>query len=386
MINRLAIVATHPIQYYAPVFRLLAEGQRISIKVFYTLGQVEGRQYDPGFRQSVEWDIPLLDGYPYEVIGNVAEVPGTAHFNGIVTPGLIGHIKEWKPDAVLVFGWAYQSHLKVIRYFHQKIPVYFRGDSTLLDEQGRLGNLLRKVLLHWVYRHVDHAFYVGKNNKAYFNNYGLSDNRLSFAPHAVDNERFGLDRKTEAAELRRQLNIADDHLLVLFAGKFIPKKDPLTLLEAFQALKRDDTHLLFAGDGELENILRSRAAGHTNIHFVHFQNQSRMPVIYQACDLFCLPSGGPGETWGLAVNEAMACGKAILVSDKCGCASDLVSPANGGVFPAGNNTQLTVSLAGLLKDKENLEKMGATSRKTIKSWNFTEIAKTIENRLIHETK
>ena len=90
-----------------------------------------------------------------------------------------------------------------------------------------------------------------------------------------------------------------------------------------------------------------------------FQSQQKHPAVYQACDLFCLPSRGPGETWGLAVNEAMASGKAVLVSDKVGCATDLVKEGvNGYVFESGNEGDLFEKLEVLVADKERLSTMG----------------------------
>jgi glycosyltransferase involved in cell wall biosynthesis len=383
---KLAIITTHPIQYYAPVFKLLNERKKISIKVFYTEGDQSGQSYDHGFGKAISWDIPLLEGYPFEWAQNISAEPGSHHYKGIVNPGLIKQIQAWQPDAVLVFGWAYKSHLKVIRYFSGKIPVYFRGDSTLLDEQKGLKKLLKQLFLGWVYKRVDHAFYTGANNKAYFKKYGLKDEQLSFAPHAVDNVRFAISREKEAAALRQQLAVSDNDILILFAGKFSDKKSPLLLAEAFIKIKQPGVHLLFVGNGELETQLKHKAESIDTIHFMDFQNQSLMPVIYQACDLFCLPSKGPGETWGLAVNEAMACEKAILVSDKVGCAVDLVKEKyNGASFNSENLDDLTTCLDELTRSKTQLEAMGKNSRAMIKEWNFTKIAEAVENQLISET-
>jgi len=382
--RKLAIVTTHPIQYYAPVFQLLQQRGQIAIKVFYTWGDTSVKKHDPGFGKVIDWDMPLLDGYPFEWVNNTATNPGSHHFKGIVNPDLIAQINAWQPGAVLVFGWAYHSHLKAIRYFKNKLPVYFRGDSTLLDEQTGIRSILKGILLKWIYRHIDHAFYVGTNNKAYFKKYGLKNDQLSFAPHAIDNNRFSVDRMPEALQLRQDLNINKDEILVLFAGKLEDKKSPLLLLDAFLLLNEPHVHLLFVGDGLLETVLRSEAKEHKRIHFMGFQNQSYMPVVYQACDLFCLPSKGPGETWGLAVNEAMACGKAVLVSDKCGCAINLVTNANGIIFKSDDITDLRSALKTLITDKEKLNEYGNQSKILVDTWSFVHIANAIEKIIINE--
>ena len=117
-----------------------------------------------------------------------------------------------------------------------------------------------------------------------------------------------------------------------------------------------------------------------------FRNQSFMPVIYQSADLFCLPSKF-GETWGLAINEAMACGKAILASNKVGCAIDLVKPGvNGAIFISDDQQSLLKELDRLTESKEQLNKYGAASKEIIKDWNFTNIAVAIEHQLLNEAR
>jgi glycosyltransferase involved in cell wall biosynthesis len=368
---RLAIITTHPIQYYAPVFKLLNEHENIDVKVFYTWGETAKEKFDPGFGKQVKWDVPLLDGYPYEWVENTSPDPGSHHFKGIINPGIINQIKSYQPNAILVYGWAYNSHFKVMRYFKGKVPVYFRGDSTLLDEQTGFKSFLRWLRLRWVYSYIDGAFYVGTNNKAYFKKYGLKEGQLTFAPHAVDNEKFAQGAAVNVLELRQSLGIGAGETIILFAGKFEPKKSPRLLLDAFLNLKVVGVHLLFVGNGILENTLKTMATGNKNVHFVDFQNQSAMPGIYQACNLFCLPSAGPGETWGLAVNEAMAAGKPVLASDKVGCAIDLVIPGlTGDIFESQNLHDLSNKLEKLINHKTELGLLGINAKNKIQDWSF----------------
>jgi len=379
--KKLAIITTHPVQYYAPVFKLLSERKQVLVKVFYTWGKNAANKYDPGFNKNIEWDIPLLEGYTYEWVKNTSKDEGSHRFNGIINPDIITQIEIWRPDVILVYGWGYNSHLKVLRHFKNKIPVFFRGDSNLLDEKKGVKSLLRKFFLKWVYRHVDHAFFVGTNNKEYYKKYGLKENQLSFAPHSIDNKRFAWEREDEAALFRQSLNIGNEDILILFAGKLEEKKTPGILLDAFLTINPQSAHLLFIGNGPLEHELKLKAGNNNCVHFMDFQNQLQMPVIYHACDLFCLPSKGPNETWGLAINEAMACGKAILASDKAGAVADLVKPGqNGAVFKAGDLADLTYQLIILIKGgKKELMNMGECSKKLIKDWNFENQVSVVES-------
>ncbi|RZL24357.1 MAG: glycosyltransferase, partial [Pedobacter sp.] len=309
---------------------------------------------------------------------------GSHHFMGMKNPSIISKINNFNPDAILVYGWAYYSHLKVLRHFKGKIPIWFRGDSHLLDSKPLWKKLARKALLTWVYSYIDKAFYVGKANKDYFEEFGLKENQLVFAPHAVDNERFSEDRNDEVDLFRQNLKIGIGEIVILFAGKLERKKNPELLLQAFLGLKMDMVHLLFVGNGELEESLKGAvesfdyAQDDTNsekdssiknrIHFMDFQNQSYMPIVYQACDLFCLPSRGPNETWGLAVNEAMAAGKAILISDKVGCGEDLANESNGFIFNGFDSVSLQKCLRKVLNSDLNL--MGQSSKQIISNWDF----------------
>jgi glycosyltransferase involved in cell wall biosynthesis len=387
-LKKLAIVITHPIQYYVPLFKTLAK--QCDLRVFYTWGEDAAKpKYDPDFKQVIDWDIPLLNGYNYEFLTNTAKNQGSHHFSGIKNPDLIKKISLFNPDAILIYGWAYQSHLSALRYFNGKITTWFRGDSTLLDSNTGLKNTLRTLFLTWVYNQIDKAFYVGTNNKNYFLKFGLKLNQLVFAPHAVDNLRFENNYFNEANELRLTFGINAKNKLILFAGKLETKKNPELLLQAFTDLNLPNTHLLFVGNGELEEKLKKEQIlrqtqddKSVNIHFMDFQNQSKMPIVYQACDLFCLPSKGPGETWGLAINEAMASGKAVLVSSKVGCAIDLVENGkNGYLFESENINDLKRKLSILLTSQSDLKQMGQFSKNKIQDWSIKHQADVIIDEL-----
>jgi len=380
---KLAILSTHPIQYNAPLFQLLAAEKKVEPLVFYSWGSGgSGDKYDPDFGRKIEWDIPLLEGYAYRFVKNTAKSPGTHHFNGIINPTLIEEIEQWKPDAILVFGWNFRSHLACLRHFHGKILVLFRGDSTLIDEPSGLRKWLRRPFLRWVYKHIDYALYVGVQNKRYFIKHGLSEDQLIFAPHAIDNNRFeGPDQEylLQAKALKEKLGIGEGDMVVLFAGKLEPKKNPLFLLDLAREIDDPSLRFLIVGNGILEDRVRKEASDDPRILFLDFQNQRQMPVVYRLCSLFMLPSNGPGETWGLAVNEAMACERPVMVSDKAGCAADLVvTNWNGLLFGADDRATCVRFLKELLADRSRLEAMGVHSKRIIRDYSFRKIADALD--------
>jgi glycosyltransferase involved in cell wall biosynthesis len=369
---RLAIVSTHPIQYYAPVFRAISAHADVTARVFYTWSQsAQGTLFDPGFRAKFAWDIPLMDGYEHEFVQNVARIPGSHHFFGIRTPDLVHKVLEWRADAILIYGWAFHAHLKALVSLKGRVPVFFRGDSHLLDPCKPMRKIARRALLSWVYSHVDFAIAVGQNNRDYYAWCGLRPDVISFAPHSVDTDRFaGNDAEQTMRSLawRRDLGISSEATVFLFAAKFMTRKAPVLLLDAFLSLKAN-AHLIFVGNGELEDELRKRSTGKANVHFLPFQNQASMPAVYRVADVFVLPSAY-GETWGLAINEAMACARPVIASSRVGAARDLVRQGSTGwVFDAGDAESLRRALgAALTSSRTALHHMGQRARELSLQW------------------
>ncbi len=382
--KKLAIITTHPIQYNAPLFRLLTSRGKIEPIIFYTWGEsVLNNKFDPGFGKAIEWDIPLLDGYRFIFTKNTSADPGSHHFNGIINSELLRNIQAESCDAVMIYGWAFSAHLRLMRKCKKKLPVYFRGDSNLLDDKPGFKARLRRLALRWIYRSIDIGLYAGESNRLYFKAAGLHKNQLRFMPHAIDNGRFAFDLfegQEKLSALKSEYGIPLDNRIVLFAGKLEDKKDPLLLINAFTQLNTERVVLVIVGNGILEQACKALAGNNPNIVFIPFQNQSRMPMHYAMCDLFVLPSQGPGETWGLALNEAMAAGKAVIASDKCGGAVDLITNGvNGFIFQHRNIEALKKCLSSALQDPENLRAMGNASAERIKQFSLECQAQAIES-------
>ena len=377
--KKLAIISTHPIQYNAPFFKHIVEKGQFEIKVFYTWSQSEsGYINDPDFNINRKWDIDLLDGYDYCFIDNIAKDPGSHHFLGIINPGLISAVKTYKPNALLVYGWAFKSHLATIRYFKNKLPVIFRGDSNSIDiASGKvaiLKSFLRHIFLSWVYQHIDYALFVGKSNYDYYIQMGLKKDQLLYGPHAIDNQRFNsitAVKQHELAKWKKDLGIDLGNFVFLFVGKLEPKKNPLLLLEAFKKITHPSAKLIFIGDGIFTNIIKDAAQKDARILLLGFQNQSIMPILYRIANVLILPSKGPHETWGLTMNEAMASGLPIIASNKCGGAIDLVIPTTGLIFESDNLDDLYKSMNYCINNPLICKSMGNYANKFIQQFSYT---------------
>jgi glycosyltransferase involved in cell wall biosynthesis len=199
---------------------------------------------------------------------------------------------------------------------------------------------------------------------------------LQLCPHSIDVGRFAEPKavyEQEAARWRSHLGIPPDCCVILFAGKFEPKKRPLELMRTVAAMDDRRVILVLVGAGELEPQVRAFATGRPDLfHVLPFQNQSRMPVVYRLGDLFVLPSAF-GETWGIAVNEALACGRPVLVSDRVGCAADVVDESCGQVFSWDDPSGILSALRAMTNNRNSLLTMRPVAAN--RAWMF-DVART----------
>jgi glycosyltransferase involved in cell wall biosynthesis len=205
--------------------------------------------------------------------------------------------------------------------------------------------------------------YVGQRNRDYLRHYGVPEAKLFFCPHSVDNAFFAAAARSAkargtATELRGRLGIGSGDFIALFVGKFIDKKRPIDFIRACGMLEKTPAgravHGVLVGDGPLRRELEEQARRwDRRIHFAGFHNQNEIAAWYAAADAIVLPSEG-GETWGLVVNEAMACGLPAVVSEAAGCAPDLIEPGRTGyTFPTGNVELLADRIDHLRSDLDH---------------------------------
>jgi glycosyltransferase involved in cell wall biosynthesis len=357
--HRLAFIVSHPIQYYVPLYQRLARRDDLSIKVFFTWHDGSVAKQDRGFGIPIVWDIPLNQGYDSELVENISADPGTHHFWGLRNPSLVDRVLAWRPTVTHITGWAWRSHLHAIRSLAKAgRPTLFRGDSHLLNESPSGPRWwLKQAVLKRIYSWPTAFLVTGQANYEYYRTFGVRPERLRICPHSVDCERFsGSIHEGEAQRWRHELNIKDDQTAFLFAGKFDRNKEPIGFMKAILGLQDPNVVGILVGDGPLQAEINLLAESKPQaFRILPFQNQSRMPVVYRLADAFVMPSHS--ETWGLAVNEALACGRPVIVSNGVGCAPDVVDSTCGQLYPAGDQWRLTDALRSWSQDKGHLQHM-----------------------------
>ncbi len=382
---RLAYLVTHPIQYQAPLLRLIANQPDIDLHVMFG-SDFSVRQFvDPGFGRAISWDVKLLDGYRSEVLpsfGRPLADNEQPSFWRPLSHGIARRLKAGRFDALWVHGYNRASHwAAMLAAKRLGLAVLIRDEATQVSAPRSLAKrALKQAFFRALDRLVDGYLAIGSLNRDYYLAHGIAPSKLFSMPYAVDNAFFQAQvarAAPERAVLRARLGLAPDRPVILFAAKLIARKRPHDLLEAFANIAGDPAmrapYLLFAGDGELRPALEATVArsGLADVRLLGFQSQAALAALYDLADLLVLPS--EREAWGLVVNEAMNAGCAIVVNDRIGAGADLVRGGdNGFIYPCGDVAALAVSLRSVLRDPARGRAMGESSRALIERWGFTE--------------
>lgn len=366
---KLAVLVSHPIQYFAPVYRALANRPEIDLTVIYRTRVGLDAYQDPDFGVKVQWDIPLLEGYSSYFLSNKTSLGG---FELAVIRTIAGR----SFDVLIIHG--YNSLTNLVAMAMAKLvgtKVLIRGDTRLQSHHAALPwwkSLFKRFLLS----SADGCLSVGTLNRDYYRFYGVPPEKIWQAHLCVDNAFFQLnahDHESNRIHFRNKHGIPEDAVVILFAGKFIQRKRAIDLVQAFAKIQdsRPKAWLLMVGSGEeFEAVVSSaHSLGVVRVKFVGFQNQRDLPAVYAASDVFVFPSAE--EPWGLALNETMAAGLPAIVSDGVGAHPDLVRHQETGLlYPCGDVQALTDSLIYLLESPQHRKAMGKRAMDHIRDWDI----------------
>jgi glycosyltransferase involved in cell wall biosynthesis len=181
---------------------------------------------------------------------------------------------------------------------------------------------------------------------------GIEETRILLSPYTIDVERFRAARRLTRQQARKRVGVPDGRPVVLFAGKLTARKRPVDLVRAIRRLDVP-VRLVVAGTGELHEqvVAQARYCG-VPVTDLGFVNQSEIPYVYRAADILAMPSAW--EPWGLAVNEAMACGTPVVCSTGVSAADDLVQPLGDQlVHPTGDAEALSSALRSAMTGSQD---------------------------------
>lgn len=277
------------------------------------------------------------------------------------------------PDAVAVPGWSHPAALAALQWCRDEhVPAVLMSESSAHDfDRQWWSELIKRQVVSF----ASAGLVGGRTHRDYLVELGLPAERIFLGYDIVDNEHFaqGADAPRDDAPAQAAFDLPDRYFLA--SSRFVPKKNLPTLIRAFAAYRAEAPpetawDLVLLGDGEQRPIVESFIdnEGVTEaVHLPGFVQYPDLPTYYGYADGFVHAS--TREQWGLVVNEAMAAGLPVLVSERCGCAPELVQEGvNGWTFDPDDPSTLTRSLMRLAHGPSDLGAMRRKSQSIIQKW------------------
>lgn len=378
------VVDTHPSQYSAPFYRAFNQAYEGEMTVLF-LSDFSNRKFiDSEFGKEIGWDDDLLTGYNSVVIETDYPRSYISLLSPFISFRFFYFIFTYKGEKkFLLTGW---NNINLIifaflsRFFDWDVNI--RAESFDKPSEKKFSSI-RQFILRVCFKKIHKFFYIGIRSKLfYLETIGVSDDQLVPSLYGVDNRRFSCPVCSATA--------ATEGLRVLFVSKLSARKRVIDLILGFyhSSLRFDEMSIVtIVGDGAernyAETLVKRMGLSH-RIRFAGFVNQQHLSSYYCNHDIFVLPS--EFDTWGLVVNEAMAAGCAILVSEDCGCSRDLVAfgEPNGFVFPTGDIRRISDYL-GRYEDRSLLTQHRANSLEKIKKFDASLVGEQLARYMTEES-
>ena len=356
----LLIFETHPVQYHAPVYRMLAQEFCIPLKVIYGADFSVRGYKDIEFGTDVKWDTDLLGGYSFQHIAEQLLQAGRSipnNYSEVTGFGVKQALAENLPAVVLALGYTNSFDRSVIKQaLAHNAPLMVRFEANdVSQKRSGIKSFVRSLFLRTLYWRTARALYIGQRAKEHYVRHGLARNKLNFSPYCVDLShcRVGVEEIAEGrTRVRAEHAVGTTDYMALFAGKLSARKGVREWVSAALSLPLETKRLLvlaFVGAGELEAELRGQlaVADAPRSIFFGFKNQNELSEIYAASDFGVLPSI-EGETWGLVVNESLHHGRPVLVSERVGSSVDLIVEGSTGTVAAADAKSLALACLRIL--------------------------------------
>ena len=368
--RRLAIVVSHPIQHFVPLYRALASRDDIQLCVFYASRVGLDPYFDDEMQMEIAWKIDLLADYPHVFLPG-AGAAKSSELLATLDPDLDQALGEFDPDAVMVYGYSMALSKRAARWANDlRRRLLMISDSELRQPRPLLKRIVKQFVVRRHYRRVDAFLTVGDENARYYRHYGASSERIFRSPFTIDETSYreaAIRREATRADLIDRHDLPNDALLALFVGKLSDRKRPQDLVEAAARLRDRTTrpvHALLAGGGELHDELAGRVKSEgLPVHLLGFVNVDILPLLYAGCDVLVHTS--QADPHPLVCSEAACIGMPMVLSDRIGAegSTDIARRGeNAFVYRCGDVSSLAEILAHLADEPATIATYGSRSR------------------------
>jgi len=351
---KIAVVVTHPIQHFCPMYKSWSEETDWSLKVFFGSNKGSTSYYDPYFKKELEWNNLYLESFPHVFLTENCGPQSSGH--GAIL-NLEQELQTYDPDIVVIYGYAQKLSRIALHWSNSN------GKKSLIISDGELRHqetALKRSLKSWYlkayFKKIDGFLTVGDANEHYYKHYGVPPRKLFRSPFPIDIYTYKpllSQKQLLSQKFREQYQIKPDEVICSMVGKLIGKKQQIKLIESLAFVQDVRIITILAGSGETMPQLEaaSKQLKNHRVVFTGFLAPENLPGLYAATDIYVHTS--LREPHSLAISEAVYMGCPAIISHTTGSYGsfdDVRHAINGFVYDQQNIKELGHYLQILAKN------------------------------------
>lgn len=364
---RIAIIISHPIQYFCPQYVSFAENKNIVLKVFFASRLGLEKYIDVNFKQQISWGNLNIDKFDHEFLNGAAIIQSDKHIDA---PLLEEALNAYKPQLVITYGYYQKLQRRAHRWaVKNKTTLAYISDSELRQKRNRVKEIIKYPFLRNYFSPIQHFLTVGNANEAFYSNYGVPAHKMFRMHFPIDVKMYETSwvKKMELRNsIRLQYNIPENDMVLTVVGKLVDWKNQDHIISALQLLEKEGKyfHLFIIGSGEMRKVWEDKAASLkiSKVYFTGFVNIEELPSYYAATDIYVHPASI--EPHSIAVSEAIYMGCPVIISSTCGSHGsddDVQDGSNGYVYDFGDIPKLAACLKSLISKKDIIQRFSSRS-------------------------
>jgi glycosyltransferase involved in cell wall biosynthesis len=360
---KIAVVVSHPIQHFCPMYASWSKNENVKLKVFFASNIGSVPYHDSDFGKQVKWDNLYLEEFDHCFLNGQE----TFELNKkLDAPKLGVELDAFQPDLVIQYGYSYEF-IKRLRIWlkGKQVKSAYISDTENRHYEANYRRWIKRLIISKYFKKMDLFLSVGDANEDYYLKNGVNGKKIIRMNFSIDVNHFDFFYKqidANRSEFRNLNNVDDSDIVISVVGKLVEWKNQIHLIQALHLLETMNPdkryHLLIAGSGPCEFKLREESLKlkYNKVHFLDFVNPMQLPVIYAASDLYIHPSSF--EPHSLAVSEAIYMGLPVILSSTSGSygpTDDVRIGINGEIYVFGDIQNLVDSIVKL-SNSEKLRK------------------------------
>lgn len=353
---KIAIVISHPIQHFCPLYRWLASCHEWDLNVYFASAFGAMPSFDKEFQRTIAWSNLQLETFSHEFLNGMQSIPIS---DALDAKDLDCRLKFYDPDIVIVYGYSLKLYRHAIIWSsrHSK-AIFMISDAELKTKRNFIKKAVKKIILPKILDKVKAFLTTGDLNEDYYASYNVKSCKFFRSPFPIDIDIYQnawMNYETYRGQKREELGISGDQIVLSVVGKLEPRKRQIDIIQALGKLDipTKSIILLIIGSGEKESELQiiSGQQNTQQIQFVGFIPPEELPGFYAATDIYVHPS--LYDPHPLAISEAIFMGCPVIVSNSVGSIgpTDDVQPGrNAFVYNSKQVFHLSQMLERLILD------------------------------------